>query len=157
MNESKIELTERLRREGRWPEASKFKDEALRKLRGDGMTKAEAGQAAWGGHGEGVPAPGHATQSLPQTFRQPPSPRRLLAAGVKDGQAPLTFPRFPRPSGNLSGWAAPEPQLDEEAVEGSGHSGGVLRDPQDDIGWALANRNRCIRMFLGKPTVIDTG
>ena len=31
MNESKIELTERLRREGRWPEASKFKDEALRK------------------------------------------------------------------------------------------------------------------------------
>ena len=29
MTESKIELTERLRREGRWPEATKFKDTAL--------------------------------------------------------------------------------------------------------------------------------
>ena len=29
MNESKIELTERLRREGRWSEASLFKDESL--------------------------------------------------------------------------------------------------------------------------------
>ena len=33
MNESKIELTERLRREGRWAEASKFKDEALADFR----------------------------------------------------------------------------------------------------------------------------
>lgn len=47
MNESKIELTERLRREGRWPEASRFKDEALRKLRSDGMTKADAAEEAW--------------------------------------------------------------------------------------------------------------
>jgi hypothetical protein len=47
MDESKIGLTERLRAEGRWGEASRFKDETLRTLRSQGMTKAEAGEAAW--------------------------------------------------------------------------------------------------------------
>jgi len=47
MTESKIECTERLRREGRWPEASRFKDETLRALRDEGMKKAEAAQLAW--------------------------------------------------------------------------------------------------------------
>ena len=47
MNESKIGLTERLRAEGRWGEASRFKDETLRTLRSQGMTKAEAGDNAW--------------------------------------------------------------------------------------------------------------
>ena len=47
MNESKIELTERLRREGRWSEASQFKDEVLKKLRSDGMTRADAAEQAW--------------------------------------------------------------------------------------------------------------
>ena len=36
MTESKIELTERLRREGRWEEASRFKDTAVRDLREKG-------------------------------------------------------------------------------------------------------------------------
>lgn len=47
MDESKIGLTERLRREGRWAEASKFKDETVKKLRADGMKRAEAGEQAW--------------------------------------------------------------------------------------------------------------
>lgn len=47
MDESKIELTERLRAEGHWPEASRFKDETLRGLRSEGMKKAEAGEEAW--------------------------------------------------------------------------------------------------------------
>ena len=47
MNESKVELMDRLRREGRWSEASKDKDETLRTLRSQGMTKAQAGEAAW--------------------------------------------------------------------------------------------------------------
>jgi hypothetical protein len=47
MNESKIELTKRLQREGRWDEASSFKDESIRKFRNKGMTKAEAGEEAW--------------------------------------------------------------------------------------------------------------
>lgn len=47
MNESKIVLTERLRSEGRWDEASKFKDEALKELRSKGMKRDEASEAAW--------------------------------------------------------------------------------------------------------------
>ena len=47
MNESKIELTERLRREGNWSEASKFKDDALRDFRSKGMKRDEASEAAW--------------------------------------------------------------------------------------------------------------
>ena len=47
MNESKIELTERLRREGNWSAASKFKDDALRDFRSKGMKRDEASEAAW--------------------------------------------------------------------------------------------------------------
>lgn len=47
MNESKIALTERLRREGRWDAASKFKDDALREFRAKGMKRDEASEAAW--------------------------------------------------------------------------------------------------------------
>ncbi len=55
MNESKVELMDRLRREGRWSEASKDKDETLRTLRSQGMTKAEAGEAAWEAMAEKYP------------------------------------------------------------------------------------------------------
>ena len=47
MNESKIELTERLRREGRWAEASKFKDTVLAECRAKGFKRDEASEAAW--------------------------------------------------------------------------------------------------------------
>jgi hypothetical protein len=47
VNESKIALTERLRREGRWNAASKFKDDALRDFRAKGMKRDEASEAAW--------------------------------------------------------------------------------------------------------------
>ncbi len=47
MNESKIALTERLRREGNWSAASKFKDGALRDFRAKGMKRDEASDAAW--------------------------------------------------------------------------------------------------------------
>ncbi len=47
MNESKIGITERLRREGRWDEATQFKDEALKELRSNGMRRDEATQTAW--------------------------------------------------------------------------------------------------------------
>ena len=42
MTESKIELTERLRREGRWAEASKLKDEAIKEAKKAGMKSDEA-------------------------------------------------------------------------------------------------------------------
>lgn len=47
MRESKIHATERLRREGRWDEASAFRDEARSRLRTEGKPKAEANEAAW--------------------------------------------------------------------------------------------------------------
>ncbi len=47
MNESKIALTERLRREGNWSAASKLKDDALRDFRAKGMKRDEASDAAW--------------------------------------------------------------------------------------------------------------
>lgn len=47
MIESKIELTRRLQREGRWHEASRFKDETITRLRAEGMKRNEAQNAAW--------------------------------------------------------------------------------------------------------------
>jgi hypothetical protein len=55
MEESKIELTERLRREGRWAEASKFKDTALKEFRSKGMRKAEAAEKAWSAMAKAYP------------------------------------------------------------------------------------------------------
>jgi hypothetical protein len=47
MTQSKIQITRRLEREGRWAEASRFKDEYISKLRVEGKSRKEAGQAAW--------------------------------------------------------------------------------------------------------------
>ncbi len=55
MNESKIVVTERLRREGRWAEASKFKDAAAANFRDSGMTRAQANEAAWNATAEKFP------------------------------------------------------------------------------------------------------
>lgn len=46
MNESRIEATDRLRREGRWSEASLWKDERVRQHRAEGR-KGEASDLAW--------------------------------------------------------------------------------------------------------------
>jgi len=45
--ESKIETTDRLRYEGLWTEASLYRDEVRRRLRAEGMSRQEAGHAAW--------------------------------------------------------------------------------------------------------------
>ena len=55
MNESKVELMDRLRREGRWSEASKFKDTAMADFRAKGMKRDEAGAAAWEAMAEAYP------------------------------------------------------------------------------------------------------
>jgi hypothetical protein len=47
MEESKIELTDRLRREGRWAEASARKEAIRTQLRAEGMSRAEANPEAW--------------------------------------------------------------------------------------------------------------
>ena len=47
MAESKIDLTDRLRREGREEEASVYRDQVRKRVRAQGKTKAEAGELAW--------------------------------------------------------------------------------------------------------------
>jgi hypothetical protein len=45
--ESRIDATDRLRREGRWAEASLFRDATIKQLRADGICRTEASEAAW--------------------------------------------------------------------------------------------------------------
>ncbi len=45
--ESKIEATDRLRRENRWDEASRYRDEVREQLRANGVPSSEASKQAW--------------------------------------------------------------------------------------------------------------
>ncbi len=47
MTESKIDLTNRLKREGRWEEASLLKDQKIKKFRDSGMKRPDAQDKAW--------------------------------------------------------------------------------------------------------------
>jgi hypothetical protein len=71
--ESKIELTERLRREGRWEEASRFKDEAVKDLRSKGIRRAEANEQAWEAMAEKFP-PLPTAQQTPEPAATAPDP-----------------------------------------------------------------------------------
>jgi len=55
MTESKIELTHRLEREGRWNEASEFRDRVRREQREAGQSRAAANEAAWNRMAEEFP------------------------------------------------------------------------------------------------------
>ena len=55
MNESKIGITERLRREGRWDHATQYKDSVLVECREKGMKRPEASEAAWQAMAERYP------------------------------------------------------------------------------------------------------
>ena len=47
MTESRISATDRLRREGRWEEASLYRDEIRKQLKAEGRSRADANDAAW--------------------------------------------------------------------------------------------------------------
>jgi hypothetical protein len=55
--ESKIELNDRLRHEGRWNEAAVWKDAKIKELRATGMKRAEAKEEAWRLMAERFPPP----------------------------------------------------------------------------------------------------
>ena len=55
MTESKIDLTDRLRREKRWEEAAQYKDSTAKKLRDGGMKRGAANQEAWEAMAEKYP------------------------------------------------------------------------------------------------------
>jgi hypothetical protein len=65
VSESKIVIVERLRREGRWAEASKFKDTALKDFRAKGMKRDEATAAAWEAMATAYPPIGEAAPETP--------------------------------------------------------------------------------------------
>jgi hypothetical protein len=83
MNESKIELTERLRAEGRWTEASNFRETARADFRTKGMGRQEAVEAAWEAMAEAYPA-------LPEATAEPASVR---VQGL--GDIPPSWPELP--------------------------------------------------------------
>lgn len=67
MNESKIELTHRLHREGRWDEASRFKDETISRMRSEGLSRNDARERAWEAlEGRFPPLPTEAAVAQPQ-------------------------------------------------------------------------------------------
>jgi hypothetical protein len=47
MSESKIQLNERLRHEGRWEEACLWEDAKIKELRAQGMKRSETQEEAW--------------------------------------------------------------------------------------------------------------
>lgn len=91
MNESKIVLTERLRREGRWGEASKFKDEALKELRAKGMKRDEASDAAWEAMEQAYPPASMAVANVDQVATEAEADTRVQ--GLSD--LPVSWPELP--------------------------------------------------------------
>ena len=89
MNESKIGITERLRREGRWDEASKFKDEALKELRSNGMKRDEASESAWDAMEQAYPPTPMATVGQVATVVEADT----RVQGLSD--LPATWPELP--------------------------------------------------------------
>ena len=72
MIESKIDATDRLRHEGRWAEASVWRDEKRKQLRTDGQTKAGSNEESW-------------DAMLKQFPRLPPSEYAPAAGSSTDG------------------------------------------------------------------------
>lgn len=91
MNESRIELTERLRREGRWSEASQFKDQVLRGLREQGVKRNEAGDEAWRQMEEQYPP--RDTEGMPASDSQSESAHCGRVSGLSD--IPSSWPTLP--------------------------------------------------------------
>jgi hypothetical protein len=85
MQESRIEATKRLQRDGRWGEASAYRDEVRQRLRGEGKTRREAGEQAWVAMAEKFPptepvSRAVATMVEPATAVKPPAPPRVPPA-----------------------------------------------------------------------------
>ena len=108
MIESKIVATDRLRQEGRWEQASLWRDEKRKQLREDGQTKAGSNEASWDAMlrqfppSEYAPAAGSSTDGLelvdvgPDDYESQPDLVRdtlwvyenLVRKGVEAGDAP---------------------------------------------------------------------
>ncbi len=89
MNESKIQLTERLRREGRWGEASKWKDERIKTLRAEGMKRNEASGQAWEELEQKYPPTATIEESMESPPADDPGDTTEEVASVPSGSCPF--------------------------------------------------------------------
>jgi hypothetical protein len=83
MTESKITATDRLRKEGRWEEASLWRDKKRKTLREEGQPRTEANDASWQAMIEQFPP-------LPATLEEPSEAVELLDLGNYDDQPDLS-------------------------------------------------------------------
>ena len=83
MAESKITATDRLRKEGRWEEASLWRDDKRKQLRAEGHTKAKANEASWQAMTEAFPP-------LPTTPDEPSDTVELLDLDNYDSQPDMS-------------------------------------------------------------------
>jgi hypothetical protein len=83
MAESKITATDRLRKEGRWEEASLWRDDMRKQLRAEGHTKAKANEASWQAMTEAFPP-------LPTSPDEPSDTVELLELDNYDSQPDMS-------------------------------------------------------------------
>ena len=76
MSESKIDATHRLHESGQWHEASVFRDAERKRFREQGMTRAEAGDAAWESMIKKYPTPENEMAQLLARANSPPEDSR---------------------------------------------------------------------------------
>jgi hypothetical protein len=100
MTESKIVATERLRKEGRWDEASLWRDKKRKQLRADGQARAESNEAAWDAMIKQFPP-------LPPSVKNSPTPF------VRDPVFEEKFLELPMscPVGELLNWIGAHPAM----------------------------------------------
>ena len=141
MNESKLELTKRLQREGRWSEASLFKDVALKDFRAQGMKRAEASDAAWEAMAAAFPPPPLPEQSPePTPATEPPVEPSAKLLDPKPDE-PFQAAASPRGQNGHGVAVAPEEDFDVDAL--LEREGNQQPDLVRDTLWAyqhLANR-----------------
>jgi hypothetical protein len=144
MTESKIDATDRLRREGRWSEASLFRDEKRRKLHGEGMNRSDAGDAAWEAMVEKYPpltVPEVESPALPSVDRDIETIEAVLA---------LTESRTPNIVADVE-WVYAT--VGDEAVEPNGvpnlGAWGMWR-------WARSNRNEFFEGLWPKAAAVKS-
>jgi len=137
MKRSKIDLHDRWRRDGRWPEVSRFMETVRAECKAKGMKKAEATAAAWEAAEEAFP--------LEEPSEPPAEPE---TAEEPAGESPATEPEPPAPRGRVSGL--------DRIPEAWGELPPTAR-LQRDLEWVNANRLWIVRETGSGGFVVDLG
>jgi hypothetical protein len=133
MTESKIELTERLRREGRWAEASQFRDTARGDFHAKGMKRDEASEAAWA--------------AMAQAY--PPLPAAEVPTDAADGVEDTPAPTSPE----AASAPLPSPRAVRMPPEWASLPGNA--SPKAEVEWVAANLALCRGRRTGGPDTMD--